>query len=548
MHMVARVYAQTIQAKEFAAFASTFVRWKTFGLTAACGRCEEGDLHKRVIVDRAHFSIREKLKILTGVASGIAYLHSRPIVHRDLSSRNLLMTSSGHVKICDFGCARLMKEFCYRPSFISGSPPWMAPEQILGKPITLTVDVYAFGAILWELFTGKVPFQNRLNTNGVEALQNTCRSERGLPPMSDMQLGNLDPELKSSLHRLLAVSHHANPVLRPDAQRVRQIMLSISDTYDRPPRSEFDEKQHSKVLQEVEFRAELGKRISMFERKYAPGVVKNLENLHKLIETHALNLDAYNETLRNRHMADLNSLPGLKPLINPFAKTNQSHKPDDGTSRRLLSGSRRPPLPTEDQEPMLQKQTLKALRSANPSSSSASSGDTATFNGHNGHNDNMEPAAARYVNIMDPVTSKIVAWQEFKDAASGGTYYYNTMTQGTQWKPPPGWPTVDPQFAGKGKTTGEARSILMADTSPSLRSAQSPFIGPSNPTKLMADTSPSLRSAQSPFVGPSNPTKLMADTSPSLRSAQSPFFGPSNPTKEAESVPKQSPSLGIDFA
>jgi serine/threonine protein kinase len=469
-------------------------------LTAAYGRCEEGDLHK-AICDRAHFSIREKLSILSGVASGIAYLHSRPIVHRDLSSRNLLMTSSGHVKICDFGCARFMNQFLYMPSFISGSPPWMAPEQILGKPITLTVDVYAFGAILWELFTGKIPFQNRLNTVGVEALQNTCRSERGLPPMSDMQLGNLDPELKSSLNRLLAVSHHANPVLRPDAQRVRQIMQSISDTYDRAPRSEFDEKQHSKALKEIEFRAELGKRISMFERKYAPGVVKNLENLHKLIETHAVNLDAYNEALRNRHMADLNSLPGLKPLINPFAKTNQSHKPDDGTSRRLLSGSRKS-LPTEDFEPMLQKQTFKAVRAANPSSSSASSGDTATFNGHNGHNDNMEPAEVRCVNIMDSVTKKTVAWQEFKDAVSGDSYYYDTTTAKTQWKPPPGWPTVDPKV--KGKTTGEVRSILLANTSPSLKSAQSPFIGPSNPTKEAAyvpKQSPSLGARLSPSFG-----------------------------------------------
>lgn len=98
-------------------------------LTLAHGSCEEGDLHKK-IQKNVHFSISHKLNMLAGVASGIAYLHSLPIVHRDLSSRNLLLTSSGHVKICDFGCARIMNHFSYRPSFISGSPPWMAPEQV----------------------------------------------------------------------------------------------------------------------------------------------------------------------------------------------------------------------------------------------------------------------------------------------------------------------------------------------------------------------------------------------------------------------------------
>jgi serine/threonine protein kinase len=98
-------------------------------LTLAYGSCEGGDLHNK-IKEKMYFSISQKLNMLAGVASGIAYLHSLPMVHRDLSSRNLLLTSSGDVKICDFGCARILKDFSHHPSFISGSPPWMAPEQV----------------------------------------------------------------------------------------------------------------------------------------------------------------------------------------------------------------------------------------------------------------------------------------------------------------------------------------------------------------------------------------------------------------------------------
>jgi len=95
------------------------------------------------------------------------------------------------------------------------SPPWMAPEQIFGRPITVAVDVFAFGAILWELLTAKMPFAHRINTPDVERLQLVCQSERGLTPPSDSDLSGLDPRLRASLRRLIVAAHHPNPVLRP---------------------------------------------------------------------------------------------------------------------------------------------------------------------------------------------------------------------------------------------------------------------------------------------------------------------------------------------
>jgi serine/threonine protein kinase len=80
---------------------------------------------------RKQFPLQMKLKWAAEVADGLAYIHSLKIVHRDLSSRNLLLTSDNKVKICDFGCARVLYNYSHLPSFISGSPPWMAPEQVL---------------------------------------------------------------------------------------------------------------------------------------------------------------------------------------------------------------------------------------------------------------------------------------------------------------------------------------------------------------------------------------------------------------------------------
>jgi len=218
--------------------------------------CSQGDLRKLLDQKRV-FLLSQKLMMAADIAKGIAYLQSQNIVHRDLSSRNLLITADGHVKICDFGCARIMTQYSYKPSFVSGSPPWMAPEQIFGQPITLAVDIFAFGAILWELLTGQMPFARRMGTVGLDGLQRMCRNESPLPPPSDAVLGNLDAESRGSIRRLIVHAHHTNPALRPCAEQVRQIAESIYKRYDRTGQRDSG-KGHVQVVRDIEYRAELG--------------------------------------------------------------------------------------------------------------------------------------------------------------------------------------------------------------------------------------------------------------------------------------------------
>lgn len=98
-------------------------------------------------------SVHEKLQLACDVADGMAYLHARkpPIVHRDLKTHNVLQASNGVLKICDFGLVRTKNSG-------AGTPSYMAPELFAGKPFNSSVDVYAFGVLLCELFSGEQPF------------------------------------------------------------------------------------------------------------------------------------------------------------------------------------------------------------------------------------------------------------------------------------------------------------------------------------------------------------------------------------------------------
>jgi serine/threonine protein kinase len=97
------------------------------------------------------------LKMAAEVARGMDYLHRRRVVHRDLKAANLLLDDSGCVKIADFGVARLLDGGGVMTAE-TGTYRWMAPEVIEHTPYTEKADVYSYGVLLWELLTGRVPY------------------------------------------------------------------------------------------------------------------------------------------------------------------------------------------------------------------------------------------------------------------------------------------------------------------------------------------------------------------------------------------------------
>jgi eukaryotic-like serine/threonine-protein kinase len=107
---------------------------------------------------RVPMSLAGYLTILAQVASGLHYAHSRAIVHRDIKPPNLVMTTHGVVKILDFGIAQLASGEITTKGALLGTPHYMAPEQARGERIDARADLFALGAVGYELVTGVKPF------------------------------------------------------------------------------------------------------------------------------------------------------------------------------------------------------------------------------------------------------------------------------------------------------------------------------------------------------------------------------------------------------
>jgi len=139
--------------------------------------------------------IRSRLApLLLRLADAMAYAHSRHVIHRDLKPGNILVTPDHDLKILDFGIAARLDRGDGEKVSISGTPFYMAPEQIQGQPPTPTTDIYAFGATAFHLATGRPPFHTG---NVIDAHLNT-------PPTDPLDLvPDLDPELSRIILRCL---------------------------------------------------------------------------------------------------------------------------------------------------------------------------------------------------------------------------------------------------------------------------------------------------------------------------------------------------------
>jgi tetratricopeptide (TPR) repeat protein len=120
----------------------------------------------RRYAERSGLTIRQKLEIIAGVCDGVHHAHQKGIIHRDLKPGNILVDESGQPKILDFGVARatdsdLQATMRTSAGQIIGTLPYMSPEQVCADPSDLDTrsDVYALGVILYELLSGKRPYE-----------------------------------------------------------------------------------------------------------------------------------------------------------------------------------------------------------------------------------------------------------------------------------------------------------------------------------------------------------------------------------------------------
>jgi serine/threonine-protein kinase len=102
---------------------------------------------------------REAARIVAAVAAGVQHAHERGILHRDLKPANVLLDRDGTPFVSDFGLARPIDDSAsLTGNALVGTPSYLSPEAVAGRPITTAADIYGLGAILYAALTGQPPF------------------------------------------------------------------------------------------------------------------------------------------------------------------------------------------------------------------------------------------------------------------------------------------------------------------------------------------------------------------------------------------------------
>ena len=121
-----------------------------------------------------NLSLEFKNKISKQLICTMAYIHSRGFVHRDLKTQNILLDKNLDMKMCDFGLTKLKSELNSGSGQFAGTPCYMAPELFDRKFYDEKVDVFAFGTVLWEIYSQKIPY---CNCDSAEIKQKVTKGE-----------------------------------------------------------------------------------------------------------------------------------------------------------------------------------------------------------------------------------------------------------------------------------------------------------------------------------------------------------------------------------
>jgi eukaryotic-like serine/threonine-protein kinase len=114
-----------------------------------------------VIEKTGHVPIDIGTMIAIQVCDGLDYAHMRGLIHRDIKPSNIMIKRNGEVKVMDFGIAQSRNlEALTMPGTLIGTPAYMSPEQVLGQQLDSRSDIFSFGIVLYEMFTGSKPFKD----------------------------------------------------------------------------------------------------------------------------------------------------------------------------------------------------------------------------------------------------------------------------------------------------------------------------------------------------------------------------------------------------
>jgi serine/threonine-protein kinase len=152
-----------------------------------------------------HLPQDKAIEISRQLCAGIAAAHDQGVLHRDLKPSNIMLDDRGKVRIMDFGLAGVVTEI-QGAEISSGTPAYMAPEQLTGKEVTIQSDIYSLGLVLYEIFTGKRAFEGKTVADLMR------QREKSSPTNPSEVVRDLEPLVVRVIQRCL----EADPEKRPE--------------------------------------------------------------------------------------------------------------------------------------------------------------------------------------------------------------------------------------------------------------------------------------------------------------------------------------------
>src|SRR5579884_2540726 len=153
----------------------------------------DGRLLRQILNEQHKLPPERAVRIALSICDALDYIHSHGVVHRDLKPENIMVDANDHIKIIDFGIAGSRRLTFAKISQIMGSPDYISPEQVKGKRGDARSDLYALGAMLYEMLTGKVPFQGP----NPFAIMNDRLLNNPIPPRE------IDPAISPQLQEII---------------------------------------------------------------------------------------------------------------------------------------------------------------------------------------------------------------------------------------------------------------------------------------------------------------------------------------------------------